>query len=173
MFCLRESSLSKALALKGSSSKIHPSLHVQSAEAPGHPSLNALHFDVQVSTKLLAPICPHTCEHVWRDLLKLPGSCLNSGWPQQFAPDGQLKAMEQYLARTVKSVRDAADKAVLPPKAKKGKAPTHQPQQVCEGSLLPSQLPAHMQCCRQSCAAQGQEGQAHAPAHQTQQVREL
>ena len=85
---------------------------------------------VQVSTQLLAPVAPHTCEHVWRDLLKLSGSCLNSGWPQAAAPDPQLKAMEVYLTKTVKSIRDSADKAVLPPKAKKGKAPQHQPQQV-------------------------------------------
>ena len=98
---------------------------------------------MQVSTQLLAPVAPHTCEHVWRNLLQLPGSCLTSGWPEAPVPDGQLKAMEAYLTKTVKSVRDAADKVVLPPKAKKGKAPPHQPQQVnIGGSALRSRL-----CC--------------------------
>ena len=86
---------------------------------------------LQISTQLLAPIAPHTCEHVWRDLLKGPGSVLTSGFPEAPPPDIKLKAMETYLTRTVKSVRDAADKAVLPPKAKKGKAPPHTPHQVC------------------------------------------
>lgn len=27
----------------------------------------------QVATQLLAPICPHTCEHIWGNLLKKEG----------------------------------------------------------------------------------------------------
>lgn len=38
--------------------------------------------------------------------------------------------MEVYLTKTVKGLRDALDKALLPPKAKKGKAPAHTPQEV-------------------------------------------
>jgi leucyl-tRNA synthetase len=30
-----------------------------------------------VSTLLLAPICPHTCEHVWSNLLKREGLVVN------------------------------------------------------------------------------------------------
>ena len=28
---------------------------------------------IEVSTLLLVPICPHTCEHIWSSLLKKPG----------------------------------------------------------------------------------------------------
>ena len=73
---------------------------------------------------------------MWRDLLKGPGSVLTSGFPEAPLPDVKLKAMETYLTRTVKSVRDAADKAVLPPKAKKGKAPPHTPHQVGVQAML-------------------------------------
>ena len=107
---------------------------------------------LQISTQLLAPIAPHTCDHVWRALLKLPGSCLNSGWPKAPAPDAQLKAMEQYLAKTVKGVRDLADKAVLPPKAKKGKAPQHQPQQV---DPLPTMLRSMLWERKSGCLGPG------------------
>ena len=92
-----------------------------------------------MSTQLLAPIAPHTCEHVWRNLLQRPGSVLTSGWPEAPLPDVKLKAMETYLTRTVKALRDAADKAVLPPKAKKGKAPPPHPP---PGTPLPGLLSA-------------------------------
>ncbi len=31
----------------------------------------------QVATLLLAPICPHTCEHIWSNLLKKKGFVIN------------------------------------------------------------------------------------------------
>jgi len=51
----------------------------------------------QVSTLLLAPICPHTCEHVWRKLLRRRGSALTAGWPAAPPPDVALRAAAQYL----------------------------------------------------------------------------
>jgi valyl-tRNA synthetase len=42
---------------------------------------------LQVSAKLLAPIIPHTSEHVWSALLKKPGSVVNSGFPVGEEPD--------------------------------------------------------------------------------------
>jgi leucyl-tRNA synthetase len=51
----------------------------------------------QVSTLLLAPICPHTCEHVWRNLLRRRGSALTAGWPAAPPPDVALRAAAQYL----------------------------------------------------------------------------
>lgn len=40
--------------------------------ATGPEGMNArlLRRFMEVSACLLAPICPHTCEHVWGDLLK-------------------------------------------------------------------------------------------------------
>lgn len=75
---------------------------------------------------------------------------LTSGWPEAPLPDVKLKAMETYLTRTVKSVRDAADKAVLPPKAKKGKAPPHTPHQVRRCARL-----AGGRACRWVCSCAG------------------
>lgn len=47
----------------------------------------------QVSAKMMAPIIPHTSEHIWTTLLKHPGSVLNSGWPQGDAPDFILEVL--------------------------------------------------------------------------------
>ena len=46
---------------------------------------------VQVAILLLTPICPHTCEHLWRDVLGRPGSALAAGFPAGKAPDFALK----------------------------------------------------------------------------------
>ena len=45
---------------------------------------------MKVSTLLLTPICPHTCEHIWRDVLGRPGSALTAGFPAGKAPDFAL-----------------------------------------------------------------------------------
>lgn len=48
----------------------------------------------QVSTLLLVPICPHSCEHVWRDVLGRRGSALTAGFPAPSAPpDFALKVL--------------------------------------------------------------------------------
>lgn len=46
---------------------------------------------VQVQTLLLAPICPHTCDHVWRDKLQQPGTVLTAGWPKAPQPKAALQ----------------------------------------------------------------------------------
>jgi len=46
---------------------------------------------LQVQTLLLAPICPHTCEHVWRSKLREKGSVLTAGWPQAPQPNTALQ----------------------------------------------------------------------------------
>lgn len=45
---------------------------------------------MQVSTLLLTPVCPHTCEHIWRDVLGRPDSALTAGFPAGRAPDFAL-----------------------------------------------------------------------------------
>ena len=59
----------------------------------------------QVSTLLLVPICPHTCEHVWRALLRRPGSALTAGWPAAPEPDYGLRRAADYLDALVSTVR--------------------------------------------------------------------
>ncbi|KAK9795569.1 hypothetical protein WJX73_002580 [Symbiochloris irregularis] len=85
---------------------------------------------IKVSTLLLAPIAPHTCEHVWGTVLQERGSVLTAGWPVLPEPDIKVKAMEVYLSKTIRGLRDSVDRALLPPKARKGKAPAHVAQQV-------------------------------------------
>lgn len=52
---------------------------------------------MQVSTLLLAPICPHTAEHVWGTLLKRPGLVVNAGWPTAAAPDFVLQQAARWV----------------------------------------------------------------------------
>lgn len=54
---------------------------------------------VTVSAQLLAPITPHTSEHIWVNLLKRSGSVLNSGWPQGEAPDFVMQVRARLLLR--------------------------------------------------------------------------
>ncbi|KAK9826880.1 hypothetical protein WJX81_003148 [Elliptochloris bilobata] len=75
---------------------------------------------LEVSTLLLAPICPHTCEHVWRTLLRRPGSALTAGWPAADEPDYGLRRAADYLDTLVTTVRSERAKAEAPPKRRKG-----------------------------------------------------
>jgi len=77
---------------------------------------------VDVSTLLLAPFCPHTCEHVWSTLLGRPGTVTKAGFPVGDAPDKVLTAASKYLDEMVSTIRKGIAKAVAPPK-KKGPGP--------------------------------------------------
>jgi leucyl-tRNA synthetase len=52
---------------------------------------------IEVSSLLLAPITPHTSEHVWRVLLGRPGSALTAGWPAASEPDFVMQRAAQYI----------------------------------------------------------------------------
>jgi leucyl-tRNA synthetase len=52
---------------------------------------------VTVSALLLAPITPHTCEHIWGTLLRRPGSVLRAGWPRAAEPDFIMQRAAQYI----------------------------------------------------------------------------
>ena len=66
---------------------------------------------VDVFVRLLAPICPHTCEHIWGGLLKRPGSVLKAGWPQAAPPDLVLTQQARYLDDLIVDWRKAIAKA--------------------------------------------------------------
>jgi len=51
---------------------------------------------IEVQTLLLAPICPHVCEHVWK-LLGKPGSVRRAAWPQAGPVDALLLKQDTYL----------------------------------------------------------------------------
>ena len=81
----------------------------------------ALRF-IEVSTLLLTPFCPHTCEHIWGALLKKSGTVTKAGFPVGAAPDAVLASAARYLDETCASVRKGVAKACAPPKKKGGGA---------------------------------------------------
>ncbi|KAL4433681.1 hypothetical protein ABPG75_000122 [Micractinium tetrahymenae] len=78
---------------------------------------------IEVCALLLAPICPHTCEHIWSSLLKKPGMVIKAGWPAAEAPDYVLQQAAKYLDDTIAHLRKGIAKAETPAKPKKGEAP--------------------------------------------------
>lgn len=86
------------------------------------------------STRLLAPICPHTSEHIWRDLLHKDGFVVNAGWPTAETPDLMLQQMGDYLEKKISELRKSIIKAELTPKTRKGEpaAPPPGPVFACE-----------------------------------------
>ena len=52
---------------------------------------------IELSALLLAPITPHTSEHIWGALLKKGGSVLKAGWPQAAEPDFVMQRAAQYI----------------------------------------------------------------------------
>ncbi len=46
-------------------------------------NMSRMQHCAQVATRLLTPICPHTCEHMWRDVLgHKDSSVLTAGFPK-------------------------------------------------------------------------------------------
>ena len=86
-----------------------------------------MHSSTQVATLLLTPICPHTCEHMWRAILGRPGSVLTAGFPAGRAPDFALKFAAEYLHEEVADLRKLIEKAEAPPKSKKKITPPPPP----------------------------------------------
>jgi len=90
---------------------------------------------IEVSAKLLAPIIPHTSEHIWTNLLKQQGSVLNSGWPQGQEPDFIMQRAAQYIEDLIPSMRALKSKAEMPPR-KKGAGPPPTPVKVVHGDMF-------------------------------------
>ena len=89
---------------------------------------------VEISTLLLAPLAPHTCEHVWRDLLKKEGTVLTAGWPSDApAPDAVLRAAAAALEGTINNARRGIAKLETPPK--KAKKDDPKPRKVARVTL--------------------------------------
>lgn len=77
---------------------------------------------IEVQAQLLAPITPHTSEHIWSNLLGKQGSVLVSGWPKADAPDFVMQRASQYLEDLIPTLRKVIQKAETPAK-KKGQQP--------------------------------------------------
>nr|GMC75352.1 leucine--tRNA ligase, cytoplasmic-like [Ipomoea batatas] len=67
---------------------------------------------MDVQTRLIAPICPHYAEYVWKELLKKDGYCIKSGWPKAEAPNLTLKKANKYLQDSIVSMRKLLQKQV-------------------------------------------------------------
>ncbi|EEF35924.1 leucine--tRNA ligase, cytoplasmic isoform X2 [Ricinus communis] len=65
---------------------------------------------VDVQTRLIAPICPHYAEYVWRELLRKDGFVVNAGWPTAGSPDLTLKAANKYLQDSIVNMRKLLQK---------------------------------------------------------------
>ncbi|XP_071736822.1 leucine--tRNA ligase, cytoplasmic-like [Rutidosis leptorrhynchoides] len=60
---------------------------------------------VDVQTRLIAPICPHYSEYVWRKILKKQGFVIKAGWPEAENPDVTLQKANRYLQDSIYNFR--------------------------------------------------------------------
>jgi len=87
----------------------------------------------EVSCRLLAPITPHTSDHVWRRVLKKRGGggVLAAGWPGAAdglgEPDFVMERAAAYVEDLIPQLRKAVAKAEAPAKPRKGAAPAAAP----------------------------------------------
>ena len=56
---------------------------------------------------LLAPICPHVADYIWREVLKEAGTVINAPWPKYNAPDDSLTKAADHLMECVHDFRYA------------------------------------------------------------------
>uniref|UniRef100_A0A8C3L6T8 Leucine--tRNA ligase, cytoplasmic n=1 Tax=Chrysolophus pictus TaxID=9089 RepID=A0A8C3L6T8_CHRPC len=82
---------------------------------------------IEVQTLLLAPICPHLCEHIW-SLLGKPDSIMKASWPEAGPVDEILIGSSQYLMEAAHDLRLRLKGYMAPVKGKKGaKEPSQKP----------------------------------------------
>ncbi|KAM8764836.1 leucine--tRNA ligase, cytoplasmic [Rhynchonycteris naso] len=73
---------------------------------------------IEVQTLLLAPFCPHVCEHIWT-LLGKPDSVMNASWPVVGPVDEVLIRSSQYLMEVAHDLRLRLKNYTMPAKGKK------------------------------------------------------
>jgi len=78
---------------------------------------------MDVQTRLIAPICPHYAEFIWRELLKKDGFVVNAGWPTADAPDLTLKSANKYLQDSIVLMRKLLQKQLSGSKKGNKKGP--------------------------------------------------
>ncbi|XP_060491814.1 leucine--tRNA ligase, cytoplasmic [Panthera onca] len=82
---------------------------------------------IEVQTLLLAPFCPHLCEHIWT-LLGKPDSIMNASWPLVGPVDEALIRSSQYLMEVAHDLRLRLKNYMMPAKGKKtDKQPLQKP----------------------------------------------
>ncbi|KAG0496450.1 hypothetical protein HPP92_001141 [Vanilla planifolia] len=76
---------------------------------------------IDIQTRLIAPICPHYAEYVWRFLLEKEGFVLTAGWPLSDTPDLTLQRANKYLQESIILMRKLLQKQLSgSKKSKKG-----------------------------------------------------
>lgn len=76
---------------------------------------------MDVQTRLIAPVCPHYAEFVWKFLLRKDGFVVNAGWPCADSPDLTLQRANKYLQDSIILMRKLLQKQISgPKKSKKG-----------------------------------------------------
>ena len=70
--------------------------------------------------QILAPIAPHTCDHMYVTLLEAGPCVLNAGWPQLDAPDFALQRAAAFVEDLISKVRAAVQKKEAVPKKHPG-----------------------------------------------------
>lgn len=73
---------------------------------------------IEVQTILLAPFCPHLCEHIWT-LLGKPDSIMHASWPVAGPVDESLIRSSQYLMEVAHDLRLRLKNYMMPAKGKK------------------------------------------------------
>ncbi|KAL9836093.1 leucine--tRNA ligase, cytoplasmic [Geothlypis trichas] len=82
---------------------------------------------IEVQTLLLAPICPHLCEHIW-SLLGKADSIMRASWPAAGPVDEALVRSSQYLMEAAHELRLRLKSHLAPAKGKKStKEPSQKP----------------------------------------------
>lgn len=82
---------------------------------------------IEVQTLLLAPFCPHLCEHIWT-LLGKPDSIMHASWPVVGPVDDALIRSSQYLMEVAHDLRLRLKNYMMPAKGKKtDKQPPQKP----------------------------------------------
>lgn len=91
---------------------------------------------VDIFTRINAPVLPHTCEHIWGNLLKREGSVLVAGWPEAPLPDPKVALSSEYIESMIPAFRKAIAKAEALPKAKKGQSAGLPPPKVTKAEIF-------------------------------------
>ncbi|KAK9069057.1 hypothetical protein SSX86_013173 [Deinandra increscens subsp. villosa] len=61
---------------------------------------------MDIQTRLIAPICPHYSEYVWKIVLKKEGFVIKAGWPEAENPDLTLQKANRYLQKSISNFRE-------------------------------------------------------------------
>lgn len=100
-------------------------------------SMDGMHKDlvlkyIEVQALLLAPVCPHICEHIW-SLLGKEKSIMHASWPTSGEIDYGLLTSSQYLMECAREFRLRLKNMIAAANKKKGKKPAGEIEKPTQG----------------------------------------